>query len=316
MKILFKIVLSLNLILSLISCTSDNNTTPIEIRDRQEVYDENIIEIEEYLKSNYLTIDANNNATVTAIPDGGTQTSIWDEYSTDGGVTFPSFTVKNDTRTTLLKDGRIDDDVDYKLYYIVLNEGGGATPTSVDSTLVGYKGWNLENELFDQNSFGAWFSFPEASLSSISGFRQILSKVKTEASHVENSDGSVTRNNYGNVIVFIPSGLAYFSGSRVNIGQYAPIAFQIKLYDLKERDHERDRVLSKYEDINNNNDYFDDDSDADNLPDFLDVDDDADGTLTKTEITINTGVYYDFLSIPTCGASGNGKKKHLDPYCH
>ena len=162
MKSLFKIVLLVSVMLTLVGCPSDDSTT-YEVRDRQEVYDENITAIEDYLKSNYIEFDANNNATVTVIPDGGTQTSIWDQYSTDGRLTFPSFTVKNDARSTLLTDGRIDDDVDYKLYYIMLNEGGGVTPTSVDSTLVGYKGWNLENEVFDQNDNGVWFSFPESS---------------------------------------------------------------------------------------------------------------------------------------------------------
>ena len=298
MKSLFKIVLLVSVMLTLVGCPSDDSTT-YEVRDRQEVYDENITAIEDYLKSNYIEFDANNNATVTVIPDGGTQTSIWDQYSTDGGLTFPSFTVKNDSRSTLLTDGRIDDDVDYKLYYIMLNEGGGVTPTSVDSTLVGYKGWNLENEVFDQNDNGVWFSFPESSLSAISGFRQILSKVKTEVSHTEGTDGSITRTNFGNVIVFIPSGLAYFNTSALNIDQYAPIVFQVKLYDRKERDHDYDEVSSKHEDLNNDNDYFNDDTDGDKIPDFVDVDDDGDAFLTKFEVKkptpfLGTSLYYPF----------------------
>lgn len=295
-----------------ISCNKSDSSS-YDVRDRQEVYNEDILDIEEYLQTHYMTVDGDMNTTIDTILPTTTETSIWNQ------TTYPlqSITVKNDTRTTTLTDGRIDDDVDYKLYYIVLNEGGGSFPKSIDSTLVGYKGWNIsKNDIFDQNDFGVWFSFPESSVSTVSGFRQILSKVKTEASHTENMDGSINRVNYGNVIVFIPSGLGYFATSRINIPQYESLAFQIKLYDLKERDHDKDRVVSKYEDLNDNNDYFDDDSDGDKYPDFLDVDDDADGKLTKTELTISTGVYYDFLTIPTCGPGGNGKKKHLDPFCH
>lgn len=316
MKSLFKIVLLLVFAVTLFACNPDNSPATVKIKDYQEVYDENIVEIEDYLKENYLELDADLNATVTKIPENGTQTSIWNQ--TD--YPLQSITVKNDSRSTLLTDGRIEDDVDYKLYYIVLNEGGGENVTSVDSTLVAYKGWNLTNEVFDLNNFGVWFSFPESSVSAISGFRQILSKVKTEESHVENSNGTVTRVNYGNVLVFIPSGLAYFSGSRENINQYAPIAFQIKLFDLKTRDHDRDRIPNIYEDLNNNNDYFDDDSDGDKIPDFLDVDDDGDGKLTKFEIRMPIPAtspyqYYDFNSIPVCAQDPNGKKVHLSNYC-
>ena len=289
MKTLFKIVLLVSLTLMLFGCPSDDSAT-VSFRERQEVYDENIVDIEAYLKSNYITIDANGNAEVNKILDGGTETSIWNQYSEDGGLTFPSFTVKNDSRTTLLTDGKIDDPVDYKLYYILLDEGDGAEPKSVDSTFVSYKGWNLSNVVFDQNNSGTWFSFPDSN-ASISGFRQILSKVKTASSFVINSNGSVSYSNSGNVIVFIPSGLAYFSGARANINQYSSIAFQIKLHALKERDNDKDRILDKYEDLNNNNDYFDDDTDGDMIPDFLDTDDDGDAFLTKFEIrhSITTG---------------------------
>jgi len=309
MKILFKILLGFTLTLTLVGCPSDDTAT-IEIRDRKIVYEENILSIEDYLKKNYLTLDANNNATVTKIPDGGTQTPIWNNPN------LQSITVKNDSRVTVKTDGRIDDDVDYKLYYIRLNEGGGATPTSVDSTLVAYKGWNLDNVVFDQNNQGVWFSFPESASSSISGFRQILKTVKTAETTTAGTDGNVNRQNFGNVIVFIPSGLAYFSGGSLNIGQYQSICFQIKLFDRRERDHDGDRVKSKYEDHNNNNDYFDDDTDGDMLPDFFDLDDDGDGKLTKLEIRSNSTTpytYYDFLSIPNC--LNTSKKLHLAKEC-
>jgi FKBP-type peptidyl-prolyl cis-trans isomerase FkpA len=176
MKQLNKYLLLLIGLSFLVSCKNDDdgpNVTPP--RDRQEVYNENLTEIETYLQSTYMTLDGNMNVTIDSIPDGGSQVSIWDQ--TDYPLQY--ITVKNDTRRTLLTDGRIADAVDYKLYYIVLDEGAGQTPTTVDSTFTAYKGWNLSNVVFDQNNTGIWFSFPESNLSAISGYRQILSKIKT-----------------------------------------------------------------------------------------------------------------------------------------
>lgn len=316
MRSLLKIIFFTTFFSFLTSCRPDDNTTVIENRPFPEVYEEDETEIVNYLKTNYIEFDADNNATVTKIPEGGTQTSIWDQYSPDGGLTFPSITVKNDARVSLATDGRVDDEVDYKLFYIKLNQGGGVTPKSVDSTLVAYRGWNMSNVVFDENQSGTWFSYPNPN-SSISGFRQILKEISTEVSNTVNPDGSVTRNDFGNIIVFIPSGLAYFSASRTNIPAYSPIVFQIKLFSVRERDHDGDKVLSKYEDLNNDNDYFNDDTDGDKIPDFLDMDDDADGFLTKREIQINTNgviTYYPFDLIPTCPNSS--MKKHLDSSCN
>ena len=337
MKILFKIVLFFWFAQTIISCSPSSSTPITPARDRQEVYNEDILEIEDYLKSNYIEFDANNNATITKIPEGGTQTSIWNQYTNNDVDPFPSINVKNDTRITVLTDGRIDDNVDYKLYYIKLNEGGGQTPTQVDSTFVGYKGWNLSNVTFDENNSGTWFSYPDVN-TSISGFKQILSTVKTAASVTENTNGALTYNNAGNVIVFIPSGLAYFNNARLKIDAYAPIVFQIKLYGLKERNHDADGVPSKYEDFSYDpvtferiyapdNDYFNDDTDGDKIPDFYDTDDDGDGYLTKYEIKkptpfLGVSTYYPYNNdafepkgIPD--ASGDGTttlrlRRHLD----
>ena len=326
MKNLLKIVLLICLTITIVGCPSDDASNITPARDRQEVYDEDKLEIEDYLKSNYLVIDANGDATALEIPEGGTQTSIWDEYKLPTTGEPPFLEVKNDARTTFLTDGRINDDVDYKLYYIKLNEGGGQTPTSVDSTFVSYKGWNLENVVFDQNNSGIWFSFP-APNASISGFRQVLSTIKTASSVTENPNGSVNYNDAGNVLVFIPSGLAYFNSGRANINAYSPIVFQIKLFNIKERDHDSDEVPSKYEDLNNDNDYFNDDTDGDKIPDFIDNEDDGDGFLTKFEVKkptpfLGTSLYYPYnpnasepKGIPD--ASGNGTnttrlRRHLD----
>ena len=81
------------------------------------LYDEDILEIEEYLHNNFITVDGDFNATVEVIPEGGTQTSIWDQ------TTYPLqfVTLKNDGRVTNKTDGRVNDDVEYKVYYLIIN---------------------------------------------------------------------------------------------------------------------------------------------------------------------------------------------------
>lgn len=312
MKSLLKISLLLVLAVTFFACPSDDDSSSdLSLRDYQEVYNENILEIETYLRTNYLVVDSDLNATITKIPEGGTQTSIWDQTQ----YPLQSIIVKNDVRSSFASNAVSKDQVDYKLYYIVLQEGGGTNPTTIDSTFVSYKGWNLKNEVFDQNNVGMWFSYPDVN-QSISGFRQILPKIKTATASAINPDGSISYSNYGNILVFIPSGLSYFSTASAFIGAYSPIAFQIKLYANKQRDHDKDRILSKFEDVNNDGNYFLDDTDGDNIPDFLDVDDDGDGKLTKFEIKIpnvTPNQYYDFANIPICNSSG--VKVHLNKNC-
>lgn len=305
MKNIYKISF-LAILLGLTSCKKDDDGVVITPpRDRAEVYGENILEIENYLKNNYLVINGDD-VEVKAIDTD--QTSIWDQTA------FPllSATVKNDVRKTVYTDGASDDTVDYKLYYIVLNQGGGQAPTQVDSTFTAYKGWNFDNEIFDQNNTGYWFSYPESELSSISGFRQILTKSGINAaasSSLNTSTGEVTYTDYGNVLVFIPSGLAYFATGSSQIGAYEPIVFQIKLYAIKERDHDKDGVLSKYEDKFSDGDYFNDDTDGDTIPDFFDVDDDGDGKLTKVENTYDSN---GDVIIPFDDCDNDGVPNYLD----
>lgn len=300
----------------MVSCKKDEPAgSNIVIRDRQVVYDENILEIEDYLQSNYIEVDANLNFTIAPL-DAMHTTSIL--QNSQYPVQF--IEVKNDVRRTNFTDGASNDVVDYKLYYIILNEGGGVHPTQVDSVFTAYKGWDLENEIFDQNDQGIWFTYPQTTAIdpvSISGYRQILSKIKTEASSTLNTNGTVTHNDFGNVIVFVPSGLGYFSGT-VGGKSYNPIVFQIKLFNRKENDHDRDRVKSNNEDVNGDGDFYNDDTDGDKLPNFLDPDDDGDGVITKTEIIqTNDGngniTYYSFDNIPFC--NGGSIKKHIDNSC-
>lgn len=307
------------------SCKKDDddaNITPP--RDRTEQYNADRDSIQKYFETHYMTVDADMNVMIAEIPEENSAeyTSIKDQ--TDYPLQF--IEVKNDARVTYLKGGRIDDPVSYKLYYILLNEGGGQSPTTIDSSFVDYRGWNFNNVEFDRTSSPVWTSFPSSTNEFISGFRQILPKLKTPEMITPNEDGTLTYTNYGNCVVFIPSGLAYFNVSRgINIPAYSNLAFQIKLKGLRYNDHDRDKILSKDEIYNPTGDtdvgYFNQDSDGDGIPDFLDTDDDGDGVLTRNEIKIPGTIpqlYYSFDQIPDCSGdqSNPGRlRKHIDPSC-
>ncbi len=304
---------------SLFSCQKSSSDEAVPLRDYAVQYAADKDSIENYLKKNYLTpvfVDDYNDIEVKKIPVGGTQTSIWDN------TTYPlqSITVTNDNRKSYFVDGKSTDVVSYKLYYLVIKPGGGFTPNPSDSTYTTYKGWTLNNKSFDSNNTPIWSTYPSLSREEearISGYRQILSKIKTAASVTVSPDGTINFNDTGIVVVFVPSGLGYFNVPRASIPSYSCTVFRIRLHTLRKRDHDRDGIMSFNEDINNDGDYFNDDTDGDNIPDFLDIDDDGDAYLTKVERLkpSSTTTYFDFNDIPSC-SGGNGKKRHLDPKCY
>lgn len=318
MKRFFISALVLGGSLLLWNCKDDDSTTTEADRDRQEVYNENIAEIETFLKTNSVNVltDGVGFETVAAEADN----SIWNQ--TD--YPLQSITVKNlpyyTSSSGLQKQ---NDPVEYKMYYLILNEGGGEAPKIHDDTFTAYTGYNLDKSVFDTFKFGFWSAYPaySAYTETIAGYRQILEKIKTATSITDNGDGTYTYENPGRVLVFIPSGLGYFSAPSGSIGKYKSIIFDITLISKKSADHDNDGVLDKNEDVNGNGDLWDDDTDTDNKPNFLDLDDDGDGYTTREEITYTTTEngetvkkLYEFENIPTC--QGGSVKKHLDKTCH
>ena len=303
--------------LTLFSCDKDDDTKLTPPRDRAEQYVKDLDSIEKYLKTHYLNpivVDGMVDVEIIKIPTGGTQVSIWD--NTD--YPLKSKIVKNDNRSTNFTDGRVDDAVDYKLYYLILNEGGGDRAATVDSVYTTYRGWKLDNVAFDNNNSGIWSTFPALTSGEsafISGYRQFIPEIKASTSAVTNPDGTISYVNTGAGVVFIPSGLGYFNESRPSLPAYSPLVFTIRLHSVFYRDHDRDGIKSFNEDLNHDGDYYNDDTDGDTAPDFLDVDDDEDMYLTKAEIRNAAGQRYEFDLIPNCQNTTGGLKRYLDPSC-
>ena len=270
MKSLFKIALLLVVTFTFLACPQDDSgpqATPA--RPFAEVYEEDLVKIEEFLQSHYVTVDSDYNTEFFEIPEGGTQQPIWDMSELD--------TIQRKIH-----------DMTYVVYYLKLREGVGESPTRLDSTFVSYKG-NLMSDIsvtFDQSITPVWFPLEDV----VRGWGEVIPKFKI-GTHVAETDGTVTFNDYGAGVMFLPSGLGYFNTATGNIPSYAPLIFNFKLYNLKYRDHDRDQIFSKYEYRNKqvstglvdfNKEPLDTDSDG--VPDYLDVDDDGDGHLTKNEI--------------------------------
>jgi FKBP-type peptidyl-prolyl cis-trans isomerase FkpA len=317
MKSIFKIILLLTVATTFLACPEDDAPQAPPARPFEEVYLEDIEEIETFLETHYVVVDADYNTEFFEIPEGGTQTPI----SEMPELKFKLVNTHN---------------IEYKVYYLELRLGTGESPTRIDSSFVSYKGNLLEDVsvTFDQSINPVWFPLEDV----IRGWGEIIPEFKT-GTHTANPDGTITFDNYGAGVMFLPSGLGYFNTATGNIPSYSSLIFNFKLYNLEFRDHDRDRILSKYEYGLNFNEEAND-TDSDGIPDFIDVDDDGDGTLTKNEIKftyMDGGVektgYYPFTGaavddpstpyddtkgIPNCSGDFTSiirLRKHLDKNC-
>lgn len=179
-------------------------------------------------------------------------------------------------------------DVPHTLYYVVAREGVGENPTPVDSVYLKYQGMRLDGHIFDSRlGTPVWFDMQGSGVSGnsgvIKGFKEGMPQFKSGGEIIENGDGTFTVTGTGVGLIFMPSGIAYFSGSAP--GQtYAPLIFEVNLMATNTADHDRDGVNTILEDLDNDGNLFNDDTDEDGIPNYLDTDDDGDGILTKNEI--------------------------------
>lgn len=180
---------------------------------------------------------------------------------------------------------RNDEEIDYKLYYYIIEQGVNEQPARVDLANVSYEGVDFDGDVFDQNNYGSWFDLYSGV---IAGWSYGMLNFKA-GNATELIDGSFEYSETGKGILFIPSGLAYANIGSGDIGASEPIIFYVELNDVFRKDHDDDNVLSMDEDIDNDGKYNNDDTDEDGLPNFVDPDDDGDGTLTKNEDPDNDG---------------------------
>ena len=311
---------------SLFSCSKDDVAEIAPPRDYAVQYATDLADIEEYLKNYYIEdVSPDVDTKITKIPAGGTQPSI---FSYLNSPTFPKL---------LSREVKLHD-ITYKLYYLVLREGTGTSPSNVDGVLAGYKGDYLSREkvaevetltatFFEESKNPQQFFNLFTNLDvPLRAWSQIFPLFKT-GTYESNVDGTISYNDFGAGVMFIPSGLGYYSSGSNSIPAYAPLIFSFKLYEINRLDSDGDGILNFQEDVNGDG-YMrvlatgvvnPDDTDGDGIPNFLDVDDDGDGITTKKEITDANGVVYPFAAIPSCDGNTTNPariKKHLDKNCH
>lgn len=180
-----------------------------------------------------------------------------------------------------------EDEVNYKLYYYVNNEGTPdpvmPSPTVVDSVFVNYYGQRIVNTDSISISFDSrkniWFTLGRV----IRGWSYGFTHFKGGKNITNN--GPITYENQGKGILFIPSGLAYRNnGSRNSILPNESLMFYIELLANKQNtDIDGDGIPSILEDLDDDGRPWNDNTDGDNLPNYLDADDDGDGIPTINE---------------------------------
>ena len=326
-KIKFYFILSM-LSLALFSCSKNKDEEVTPPREYSEQYPTDLKDIEEYLKTYYIEeVTTDFDIKISKIPTGGTQKSIWEQ------TTYPL-----QFREVNLHG------LKYKLYYLVLNQGVGESPSNVDAVFTAYKGDYLQQVTkdgvttltvteFERSSNPQQFFQLTGIDAVIRGWSEFFPKLKTGI-YSSNADGTVSYKDYGAGAVFIPSGLGYYSTGKGTIPAYAPLVFNVKLYEIQRNDQDGDGIPSYLEDLDGDGYMYSftnttlyptkpttnpDDTDGDEVPDCFDVDDDGDNYTTKLERSYKdaNGVtkYYEFVDIPFC-TGGNGKKRHLDPKCY
>lgn len=322
---------------ALFSCSKKDDET--EIAPPRDFAEQNTADsaiIEKYLQDYYIDVTdpnfADQDVKIEKITNAVTQPSIWSykNNAVQGGTTFPQL---------WSRDVKLHD-ITYKVYYLVLREGVGQSPSNVDGVLAAYRGDYLTSKTEASvttitPTFFEQTKFPQQmyDLSNvIKGWSEIFPKFKTGnySEHLVNGvpDGTVDYSDFGAGVMFVPSGLAYYNLGKGDIPAYAPLVFSFKLHAIQRQDHDGDGIPSYLEDLDGDG-YMrvlakgvvnPDDTDGDEIPNFLDIDDDGDNYTTKFEIKNPlTELAYPFAEIPSCNGNTTDPariKKHLDKSCH
>ena len=180
-----------------------------------------------------------------------------------------------DSGNMLIMDTVSNNNIDYKLYTFVINEGNPDSekgfPSVIDSVFTNYTGVVLSRNTINTSPFDIgeqrWLT------NTIPGWANGFTNFKGGKNITNN--GPITYQNPGKGYIFIPSGLAYPSlNYQPNISRpYDQIlVFKVELLDLVEdTDHDNDGTPSIQEDANGDGDPTNDFSDNSrpNLPDYL-----------------------------------------------
>lgn len=290
---------TLSLFFIVFSCKDDDaeEFPTIPLRDRQEVYDENIAEIVSYLETHFFNEEDFDFDNATN-PDNDQFTIAFDTISAENGTQdrTPIIDYLNPTDNSypkLYKKPVSQDGIDYDLYILKIREGEGEVIHPLDKAAIIYNGSTMDGTVFDsQLAIGNGQPFHLTAVGNIrgvvSGFREGITEFKTTTGFTQGTDNSTTFNNHGIGAVFIPSGLGYFaSPSSALIPQYASLIFKIKAISRSNTDFDSDGIPSHIENAEGVTITSPLDTDQDASFNFIDSDDDGDGVSTSDEVIKN-----------------------------
>ncbi len=286
MRILRNTLIGASIVLLAWACGDDDGPQTIPIRDVAEVAAENDDEIREYLSSHFYNyedfqepVDPNFDFKI-----------VFDTIAGDNANKTPMIDQVTERVVDIDDEGTI---VPHTIYLLIVNEGGGTAPRRVDSTFVSYRGTLLNEEIFDVREQPIWFDMlgnPFTGGGVIRGFAESLTAVRSSEAIMDNGDGTVSYDNFGIAAAFIPSGIGYFANPPAGIPFYSPLVFRYNLFVMQESDHDGDGIPTYLEDLNEDDNFFNDDTDNDTFPNYADDDDDGDTLLTIDEIDIVDGL--------------------------
>ena len=277
--------LAMLLAVSLSSCGSDDNNTTesVELRDfsEQSITDDALLV--DYLSNHFYNYENFPRADDTEV------TISIDTISGDNADKTPMIEQVQQLSVPITdENGAV---TNHTLYYLVAQQGSELEkkPSIVDSTYVSYRGELLTGTIFDQRNTPIWFD----NIRVVSGFRYGLQNF-APGTFSQDTDGTISFRDYGQGILFMPSGLGYYSSPQGLIPAYAPIVFTVSVYTSNVADHDNDGVFSIDEDPDGDGNPLNDDTDGDGTPNLLDFDDDGDGILTFLELDAdNDGIIDD-----------------------
>ncbi|NQX84363.1 MAG: hypothetical protein HRT67_00300 [Flavobacteriaceae bacterium] len=254
-------------------CPEDDDLTTIPEADRTEQQAEDGPLLIEYLETHYYNSEELEGISNVSMDDI-VVTELDEGESLPTGHTFLINAVETETVTYK--------EAEYKYYILRVNQGGGESFSFADNIRLNYSG-NLENgNVFDSSINPVVFDLT----SLVPGWTLIAPTFNTASSFELNGDGTVIYEDAGVGMMFIPSGLGYFSSSSSGgVTSYSNLIFKFEIFQFEENDHDNDGVPSYLEDIDGNGFVVDeeDNTDEDNFVDFIDADDDGDGVLTVNE---------------------------------
>ena len=172
------------------------------------------------------------------------------------------------------------EDTSYTYYVLNLENGQGDQPHFSDQVRVNYEGFLTNGTIFDESVTSTDIDLAF----SIVGWNRVLSQFRTADSYSTNNDGTVSFDNYGIGVMFLPSGLSYFNSAAPGIPSYSCLIFKFELHQYKVMDHDNDYIPTYMEDIDGDFNILNDNTDSDQFSDFSDSDDDGDGYSTYREV--------------------------------